>query len=183
MLKPPPRAGQYQVIYADPPWRFATYSEKGKGKSAEQHYACMSLSDIAGLPIQKWASNDCALFLWATDPMLMDALCVAACWEFNYKTVAFTWVKTGKDNCRPIGCGYWTRANPEMCLLFTRGKPKRVARDVRQLVEAPRREHSRKPDEVRLAIERLMGDVPRLEMFARPPLPAGWDCWGNECDA
>lgn len=164
---------KYQVIYADPPWRFATYSKKGLGRSAEAHYDCMSLADIKSLPVLDCAAENCALFLWATDPLLPQALEVMRAWGFSYKTVAFTWAKQSKDGSKfPIGCGYWTRSNPEMCLLGARGKPARLARNVRQLVLSPRREHSRKPDIVRHEIMRLCAG-PYLELFSREDVP-GW---------
>ena len=96
----------YSAILGDPPWQFATYSAKGKGRSAEAHYDCMAPADIKALPVAEWAAPDCALFLWATDPSLPQALDVIASWGFIYKTVAFTWVKTTKDGAGfPIGCG------------------------------------------------------------------------------
>ena len=177
ILSPPPK--HYKVIYADPPWTFATYSRKGKGRSAEAHYDCMSLADIKALPVADWAAPDCALFLWATDPSLPQALGVIEAWGFAYKTVAFTWAKTTKDGAGfPIGCGYWTRANPKQCLLATRGRPQRLSRAVPQLIVAPRREHSRKPDEVYKRIEALVPG-PYLELFARAPRE-GWQPWGYE---
>jgi N6-adenosine-specific RNA methylase IME4 len=174
-----PLSQHHGVILADPPWTFATYSRKGKGRSAEAHYDCMSLADIKALPVADWAAPDCALFLWATDPSLPQALEVIEAWGFAYKTVAFTWAKTTKDGAGfPIGCGYWTRANPEQCLLATRGRPQRLSRAVPQLILAPRREHSRKPDEAYERIEALVPG-PYLELFARAPR-AGWYSWGYE---
>jgi N6-adenosine-specific RNA methylase IME4 len=171
----------YGVILADPPWTFATYSHKGKGRSAEAHYDCMSLADIKALPVADWAAPDCALFLWAIDPSLPQAFEVIEAWGFTYKTVAFTWVKTTKGGAGfPIGCGYWTRANPEQCLLATRGRPQRLLRSVQQLILAPRREHSRKPDEVYARIEALVAGR-YLELFAREQR-TGWDSWGNEVE-
>ena len=171
----------YRVIYADPPWSFATYSRKGKGRSAEAHYDCMGLDEIKVTPVADWAAGDCALFLWATDPLLPRALEVIAAWGFIYKTVAFTWVKTTKDGTGfPIGCGFWTRANPELCLLATRGRPQRISRSVRQLILAPRRAHSRKPDEVYERIESLVPG-PYLELFARRRR-LGWESWGQEVE-
>jgi N6-adenosine-specific RNA methylase IME4 len=176
-----PLSQHYGVILADPPWTFATYSTKGKGRSTEAHYDCMSLAEIKALPVGDWAAPDCALFLWATDPSLPQALEVMAAWGFVYKTVAFTWAKTTKDGAGfPIGCGYWTRANPEQCLLATRGRPQRLSRAVPQLVLAPRREHSRKPDEVYERIEALVAG-PYLELFAREQR-TGWDSWGDEVE-
>jgi N6-adenosine-specific RNA methylase IME4 len=198
-----PPSRHYRVIYADPPWTFATYSEKGKGRSAEAHYDCMSLKDIAALPVSAWAADDAVLLLWATDPLLTKALEIARAWGFEYKTVGFYWAKLNKSSGYQrhqspsrgpedksqgklvldessffTGLGFWTRANPEMCLLATRGKPKRKSAAVKKLVIAPRREHSRKPDEVYDRIEALC-DGPYLEMFARHSRP-GWDSWGAQ---
>jgi N6-adenosine-specific RNA methylase IME4 len=167
------------VIYADPPWTFSTYSKKGKGRSAEAHYDCLSLDEIKALPVGEWAADDAILLLWATDPLLNKALDVMDAWGFTYKTVGFYWVKenaSGKGFF--TGLGFWTRANPEQCLLASRGHPKRKSADVRKLVVSPRREHSRKPDEMYAYIERL-ADGPYLEMFARASRP-GWDAWGAE---
>jgi N6-adenosine-specific RNA methylase IME4 len=188
----PTRAGEYRVIYADPPWRFATYSDKGKGRSAEAHYDCLSLEEIKALPVADWAARDAVLLLWATDPLLPRALEVIEAWGFAYKTVGFYWVKLNKS-AAPImlgngpllserdfftGLGFWTRANPEPCLLATRGHPKRVAGDVQKLLIAPRRQHSRKPQDAYERIERLLPG-PYLEIFARQSRP-GWDGWGNQ---
>ena len=91
-----PLNDHYRVIYADPPWTFSTYSRKGKGRSAEAHYDCMTLSDIKALPVAEWASDDCVLLLWATDPLLEKAFDVIRAWGFTYKTVGFYWVKLNK---------------------------------------------------------------------------------------
>lgn len=194
------------ALYVDPPWRFATFSEKGRGRSPdgltpksernlqrqnrpERHYPTMTLEDIKALPVGDLAAKDCVLFLWAVDPLLPEAIEVGRAWGFKYKTVAFIWAKERKTTSRrgddkiepnharfPLGTGYWTRANPEICLLFTRGKPKRLHADVRKLVIAPRREHSRKPDEIRPMIERLV-DGPHMELFARSSRD-NWTSWG-----
>jgi len=146
------------------------------------HYDCLSFDNLAALPITDLAARDCVLFLWATDPLLPRALDLITAWGFEYKTVAFYWVKLNASskvaNDYFTGLGYWTRANPEQCLLATRGSPKRLARDVRRLVVDRRREHSRKPDTVRDRIERLV-QGPYLELFARETKP-GWDCWGDQ---
>ena len=183
---PPPRAGGYGVIYADPPWTFATYSDKGKGRSAEAHYDCLDLQAIKALPVADWAGPDCALLLWATDPLLPRALEVITAWGFAYKTVGFYWVKLnrsadpGRLTERDFftGLGFWTRANAEPCLLATRGRPRRLATDVAKLIVAPHREHSRKPDAAYERIERLLPG-PYLELFARRSRP-GWDGWGDQ---
>lgn len=130
------------------------------------------------LPVASIAADDCVLFLWATYPNLPDAFRVIDSWGFTYKTVAFTWIKTNKDGTPFMGLGYWTRANAEVCLLATRGRPKRKARDVPQVIISRRREHSRKPDEQYEHIMRLV-DGPYIELFARYPWP-GWAGWGLE---
>lgn len=202
---------KYGVILADPPWRFTTFSAKGRGRCPdgpvsekaarnlsrqnrpERHYPTMTIDEIKVLPVLDYAAKDCVLFMWAVDPMLPEAIALGETWGFKFKTIAFVWAKerrvTSKrgaafdeaDHKRfPMGTGYWTRANPELCLLFTRGKPKRVSAAVRKLLIAPRREHSRKPDEQYTRIEALVGG-PYLEMFARQTWP-GWDSWGNETE-
>jgi N6-adenosine-specific RNA methylase IME4 len=170
---------KYNIIYADPAWYFKSYSSKGEGRNATQHYNCMSIDNICNLPVSSICDNDCILFIWVIDPMLPEALEVIKSWGFKYKTVAFTWVKENKLKGYFTGLGYWTRANPEMCLLATKGKPKRISKSVRQLVMSKRREHSRKPDRIRNDIVNLCGDLPRIELFARQKAD-GWDSWGNE---
>lgn len=166
---------KYNIIYADPPWR---YQDKCRG-NAEDHYKTMSLEEIKNLPIEKIASKDCVLFLWATYPMLGEALEVIKAWGFTYKSIAFQWVKLTKNNKYFFGLGRWTRGNTEPCLLAVRGKPKRIDNSVFQLVLSQIRKHSQKPDRVRYLIVKLMGDLPRIELFARQKFN-GWDIWGNE---
>lgn len=169
---------RFAVLYADPPWLFRTYSAKGQGRSAEQHYPTLSLEMIMTYALPPLA-EDAALFLWTTDPYLPIAVEVMQAWGFAYKTVAFVWVKTGHNGHGfPQGLGYWTRANPEICLLGTRGAPKRLAKDVQKLVIAPRGRHSEKPDEVNHRIRRLVRG-PYVELFARRHLE-GWCCLGDE---
>jgi N6-adenosine-specific RNA methylase IME4 len=184
-----PLNAHYRVIYADPPWTFSTYSRKGKGRSAEAYYDCMSLDEIKAVPVAQWAAKDCTLFLWTTDPLLEQALGVIRAWGFTYKTVAFHWVKLKQSVSRNlyndqsffIGLGFWTRANPELCLLATRGNPHRRKANVQKLVISPRREHSRKPEEVYERIEALC-EGPYLEIFARGTRN-GWQTFGLELDA
>jgi len=125
-------------------------------------------------------ADDSVLFLWTTDPLLPQALEVMAAWGFAYKTVAFTWVKTSDSGggTYPMGLGYWTRANPEMCLLGTRGSPKRRDKAVPKLLFAYRGQHSEKPVEVNHRIRRLV-DGPYIEIFARRRVE-GWATRGNE---
>lgn len=170
---------KYKVIYADPPWQFETWSDKGKGRSAEKHYDTMPLEDIKKLPVGELADKDCALFIWATSPMIQQALEVIKSWGFTYKTVAFTWVKKDMTGKLFDGLGFWTRANSEFCLIATKGSPKRTSFNTSQIVITKKRQHSRKPDEVRELIVKLMGDVPRIELFARHRFE-GWDVWGKE---
>jgi len=140
------------------------------------------------LPVADYAAEDCVLFLWTCWPVLQWALRTIEVWGFDYKTCGFCWVKAHaqqlemfQEDIEPhMTLGYWTRSNSEICLLATRGNPKRIGTDVRQAIIAPRREHSRKPDGIHERIERLVAG-PYLELFARQRR-LGWDCWGNEVD-
>lgn len=185
-------AGKFSVILADPPWSFRSWSDKGKNRApdamvrqkglAERHYATMGLGDIKALPVGDLAAGDCALFMWAVDCMLPEAIELGWHWGFTYKTVAFTWAKQCAVGAGwHIGLGYWTRCNPESCLLFTRGKPRRKSAAVRQLIVARRREHSRKPDEQYERIEALCSG-PYVELFSRTTR-TGWASWGDQVAA
>jgi N6-adenosine-specific RNA methylase IME4 len=171
------------VILADPPWKFLTRSVKGKGRSAEARYDCMTFADIKALPLAQMAAPDSLLLLWTTRTYLEQAFCVIAAWGHVYKTIAFTWVKPTKDGKGfPMGMGYHTRGNPELFLLATRGKGvQRLRRDVRELIISPRRKHSQKPDEAYDRIERLWPG-PYLELFARNHR-TGWKSLGDEVDS
>jgi N6-adenosine-specific RNA methylase IME4 len=182
--------GHYGVILVDAPWRFRTWDKKivVQARDNEVHYDTMSIEDIRALPVRELAADNCALFLWANWPTLLDALSVIEAWGFKYKSCAFCWMKAHAGQLEmfeqaipdQMGMGYWTRANSEPCLLATRGKPKRLNADVRQAIIEPRREHSRKPDCVHGRIERL-AQGPFLELFARQKRP-GWDCFGLETE-
>ncbi len=170
--------GHYGVILADPPWHYEVWAE-GSSRNASSKYGLMSWEAIAALGVTDLAADDCALLCWVTWPMLERCLAVIEAWGFTYKTLGFVFVKTNANgNGLAWGMGYYTRANPEPCLLATRGAPKRLYADVHSVIVAPRREHSRKPDEVYERIERLMPG-PYLELFARQERP-GWDSFGNE---
>ncbi len=173
---------KYGVIYADPPWRFRNWSAKGTGRNAVSHYECLDFNSLAKLPVADLAAENCVLFLWAVDPLLPSAFELIRAWGFEYKTVGFYWVKLNaavkSEADYFTGLGYWTRANPEQCLLATRGKPQRKSKAVRRLFVERRREHSRKPDGIRERIEQLV-DGPYLELFARET-KKGWDCWGDQ---
>lgn len=172
---------KYSIIYADPPWNFKAWGKLGR-KAPQHHYTCMNDEDIYNLPVKKLADENCILFLWTTYPMLKEGLKTIESWGFVYRTVAFTWIKTTKNDKYHMGLGYWTRANPEICLLATRGVIKRINAGVRNLQILKKREHSRKPDEIRYEIVKLMGDLPRIELFARNKFE-GWDVWGNEVES
>lgn len=172
---------KYNIIYADPPWAFKTYSDKGKGRSAEKHYPTMRKEDIQNLPVRKIAADNSVLLLWVTAPCLIEGIELITAWGFTYKTVAFTWVKQNKKSDGIFtGMGYYTRANAEYCLLATKGKVlERKSRSVSSVVISHIERHSQKPIEVRKRIEELFGDIPRIELFARQQAD-GWDSWGNE---
>lgn len=170
----------YNIIYADPPWQYIR--KAGKGLSHD-HYATMSIDEICALPLQKISAKDSVLFLWATFPMLREALCVIRAWGFTYKTVGFAWLKQNpKSLSWFFGLGSWTRSNAEVCLLATKGNPRRVSAGISQIIVSPVEAHSKKPDIVRDKIVDLMGDIPRAELFARQKTP-GWDVWGNEVES
>lgn len=168
---------KYNIIYADPPWR---YSAKNVQGAAENHYPTMSIKELCALPVGELAAQDSVLFLWATFPQLPEALRLIAAWGFTYKSVAFVWLKKNKKSDSWFyGLGFWTRGNAELCLLATRGRPRRQAANIHQFIISPVGAHSKKPDETRDKIVSLMGDLPRVELFARQVVP-GWDVWGNE---
>jgi site-specific DNA-methyltransferase (adenine-specific) len=149
----------------------------------------MDIEEIKALKVNELADKDCVLFLWATSPLLPEALEVIKAWGFKYTTIGFVWSKKYKDGSPVSNMGRWTMGNVELCLLAKKGKPQRICKNVKQLVEDLREGHSRKPDIFRERIVELMGDLPRVELFARetnqPTLTGkklfdGWDTWGNE---
>ncbi len=173
---------KYKIIYADPPWQYKVWSKKGLGRSAESHYNTMNIQDIINMKdtIQNISDKDSVLFLWVTFPCLKEGIKVLEEWGFKYKTCAFAWVKKNKkSNSWFWGMGYWTRANVEICLLGTKGNIKRKSASVHQVIDTPIEEHSKKPDITRNKIIELLGDLPKIELFARQEVPT-WDSWGNE---
>ena len=176
-LDTPENSKRYNIIYADPPWQ---YADKGCNGAAEDHYSTMDLEDIKELPLQAITAPNCVLFMWATYPLIPEALKVIEAWGFTYKSVAFTWVKLNKNGYGHfLGLGRWTRGNPEICLLATKGKPQRISANVANLTLAPLGRHSAKPAIIREKIVQLMGDLPRIELFAREQVD-GWGLWGND---
>jgi len=172
---------KYDLIYADPPWEYKTWSKKGRGRCADNHYEVLTQKQIQDLPIEKISSDNAVLFLWVTAPCLLEGIELINKWGFIYKTIGFAWVKKNKIKDSWFwGMGHYTRANIELCLIATKGKPlKRISKSIHQIVDSRIREHSRKPDEVREKIVELFGDIPRIELFARQHV-GGWDCWGLE---
>jgi N6-adenosine-specific RNA methylase IME4 len=169
---------KYNIIYADPPW---TYKEDHTtNKRSTQKFKVQSKRWLDNLPISSITDKDCALFLWMTMPMLNVCWDLIENWGFKYKTVAFTWVKKNKIKQNYFwGMGRWTRANAELCLLCTKDKPKRISASVHSIIDTPIGKHSQKPTEIRERIVKLLGDIPRIELFAREKV-VGWDCWGDE---
>ena len=174
---PFPTGKQYGIIYADPPWK---YKNNVTRVAAASHYATMVQEDIAALPVPEISAEDSARFLWTTFPMLMQAFEIIEAWGFTYRTVAFVWVKLNpRGEGIFMGLGNWTRSNSEICLFATRGRPRRIGTKVHSVIISPVEQHSKKPDEARRRIEELMGDLPRIELFARTRA-SGWDAWGDE---
>lgn len=175
---------KYQIILADPPWRY----NDPKGNDPAMGgitYPTMSDAEICDMKYEladNFAEN-CSLFLWATMPKLQEALDVIKAWGFIYTTCAFVWVKQNPNGDGIYsGLGHWTNGNAELCLFAKKGKPQRVAKNIKQICIAPRSRHSEKPKEIRDRIVSLIGDVPRIELFARQKTE-GWDVWGNEVES
>jgi N6-adenosine-specific RNA methylase IME4 len=166
---------RYGVLYADPPWRFEPWSrETGMDRAADNHYPTLQLSDV--LDARSIAADDCVLFLWATVPMLPEALCLMERWGFCYKS-HFVWLKDR------IGTGYWNRNKHELLLVGTRGDIPAPApgEQYASVIEAPLGEHSAKPPAFAEMIEEMYPHLPAIELFARAPR-LGWDVWGNEVE-
>ena len=173
---------KYQIIYADPPWSFKGYDLKKEARFVGNKYEVQSKDWLDNLPIKDITSDNCILFLWVTMPKLNECWELITKWGFEYKTCAFTWVKKNKKSPSWFwGMGRWTRANAELCLLATKGKPKRINAAVHSVVDTPIQAHSQKPEEVKSRIIELVGDLPRIELFAREKTE-GWDSIGNDID-
>jgi N6-adenosine-specific RNA methylase IME4 len=167
------------AILADPPLAFATWSSKGEGRSPQHHYTCLSFDRLAAIPIGSVAARNCFLFLWIPLRSAFLVRPLMQAWGFTFSGAGFGWVKQNRSGVGYfMGGGYITRHNIEVCWLGRRGSPRRKSAGVRELIVAPVREHSRKPDEVYQRIEALC-DGPYLELFARQRWP-GWICVGDE---
>jgi N6-adenosine-specific RNA methylase IME4 len=169
------------AVLADPNYKYVTWSSKGEGRSASRHYRTSSLDEIKALPVADVAAADCWLFLWLPNPFAPCVEELMQAWGFRFSGSAFCWVKLNRSGSGyAFGQGHTTRKNVEMCWLGRRGSPRRNAKNVRELIVAPRREHSRKPDEQYERIQRFC-DGPYVELFARQQWP-GWIAWGDEID-
>lgn len=173
------RVGHYGLILADPPWRFVTHSAKGHGKAPQRHYDCMDMAAIQSLPVASLAAPDCACVMWATSPMLPEALATMAAWGFTYKATGAWAKRTVTGEAWQFGTGYIMRCAAEFWLVGTRGRPKRRSASVRNLHVAAVREHSRKPDSFRHEVVEALYDGPYLELFARQAAP-NWTSWGDQ---
>lgn len=177
----PPLSADF--IWADPPWRFEVYSDLGIEKSAQAQYDCMTVEEIASMPVGHLARADCWLWLWATHPMIHQALHVMERWGFKFVTSG-VWVKRGVDTPKrrgklAFGTGYVLRCASEPFLIGKIGKPPYFSKSIRTVIEAPRRQHSRKPEKAFEVAETFSGNVDRIELFARKSR-AGWRTWGNQ---
>lgn len=175
--------GKWNIVYADPPW---FYENAGTRSNAHSQYPCLSLDEICeyrikekdNKKIHELVADNAILFLWVTDSFLQESFRVIESWGFQYKTVGFVWGKTNSDDSLFMGMGNYTRANPELCLLGTRGKLPRQDASILKLHLAKRLEHSKKPHLFRQLIKQLYGELPRVEIFATERFP-GWDAIGN----
>ena len=186
---------QAGAILADPALRFVSRTAKGQGRAPSRHYTDMTPEEVMALPVRECAAADCFLFLWLPNPHVYLLGPIMSAWGFTLSGLAFSWIKTtkraavtplsvtaapGASSPWHMGCGYSTRKNVELCWLGRRGKPRRLDAGVRELIIAPRREHSRKPDEQYARIEQFCAG-PYLELFARQRWP-GWTPWGDQID-
>ena len=168
---------RFGVVYADPAWRFVPYSRETSGYLPDDHYPTMALDEIRALDVAGIAADDCALFLWATVPMLPQALEVMAAWGFVFKS-GVPWIK---DHA---GMGYWFRNQCELLLVGTRGNIPAPAPGTQwSAIFAPVRGHSRKPDQAYLIIESYFPNLSKIELFCRGPARPSWSAWGNEAQA
>jgi N6-adenosine-specific RNA methylase IME4 len=189
------RRAYYGAIVVDPASHFSSYTaiqsqNWSSRRDNERHYRTMSFDELAALPVRDLAApGGCHLFCWTSGPFLPQAIRLVDAWGFKFSTRCFTWLKTKRGWDRisplaesdfPIGLGLTTRSQTELVLLARRGNCRRQRKDVRELILAPRREHSRKPDEFYRRVEAYCAG-PFVDLFARERRP-NWDCWGDEID-
>lgn len=167
----------YDVIVVDPPWQFMTWSDTNQIKLASNHYDLMQIEDILKLPVNRLAQRDCMLFLWATAPMLPQAMKCLEAWDFTYKTM-MVWRKVTKHGKIRMGLGFWVRSMHELILIATIGHPKKHSA-FPSIFDGIAREHSRKPDEFYALVEKHAAGIRRVDIFSRQTRP-GWDAFGNE---
>jgi N6-adenosine-specific RNA methylase IME4 len=171
--------GQYHIIYADPPWQYNDKRETGdhrESTGAEHHYPTMSIDALKEMPVRDMAAKDCALFCWATFPLLPDALDLVKAWGFTYKT-AFVWDK-GRG-----AFGHYHNAAAELLIVATRGSgTPQTDKRADQVQSFASERHSRKPEEWRQLIYSLYPSGPRIELFRRGDAPKGWHIWGAEIE-
>lgn len=173
--------GQFDLIYADPAWQYENKAASaGQWGGAAAHYSTMTIEQLCALPVAQLAAPNCLLAMWWVPVMPAEALRVVDAWGFTLKNfMGFTWHKRTKHGKSHFGMGTLTRGNPECCLFAVRGKPLRVSASVRSFLDEPIGRHSAKPAEARRRLEQLLGDVRRIELFARDR-HRGWSAWGNE---
>jgi len=170
--------GAYDIIVADPPWTWSAWSDRGLKKSAQRHYSCMDLAAIKTIAIASLAAPSAVLILWATAPMLPQAMEAMKAWGFTYKS-NMVWRKTTLSGKVRMGPGYWARTMHEQVLLGTRGKPRLFAKAMPSIFDGVARQHSRKPDEFYKLIFDRTPDMARVDLFGRE-FRTGFDVWGNE---
>lgn len=173
-----PKPKPAQIVYADPPWKFASNSEAKPGRNAMRHYSCMTDAEIMALPVEEWVADEALLFMWTTAPMLERSMRIPAAWGFKKYITQFVWPKSH------TATGYWIRNRHELLLVYKRGKfprPGNKAPFADSVIDGVTREHSRKPDNVADDIARIWPEHVKLEMFARTRR-AGWRAWGNQVD-
>ncbi|MFG6500179.1 MT-A70 family methyltransferase [Sulfitobacter sp. 1A15106] len=168
--------GGYQVILADPPWKFKTFTKEGSAKGPDVHYGCMPLEEIQAMPVKELAAKNCVVLMWATSPMLPEGLETMRAWGAKYVS-SMAWDK------RKIGTGYWTRNQHELLLIGKFGSPRAPTPEHRRasVIYAPGMRHSQKPDDAHIYADNAWPEARKLELFARRPYP-GWNVWGNEVE-
>jgi N6-adenosine-specific RNA methylase IME4 len=204
---------KFNIIYLDPPWKFANFDYATATRGAAKEYKTMSFEDLLKLPIGDIADEDCSMFMWCPDTHIPEMLKLFESYGFKFKTKAFTWIKTtkavksfykmldmpishlitAKNFTKMIllaktmflprmGMGKWTRKETESCYLAVKGKPRRVNFGVRECIFAETGQHSAKPLEARHRIVKLLGDIPRIEIFARNNTALDSEGWLNVGD-